>query len=62
MVLSLHRIPIEKQGSPDVLVAVVHGLVGGDGDGEELAGELQTGLVLEHNGATVDAEQIINCK
>ena len=48
-------------GSPDVLVAVVHGLVGGDGDGEELAGELQTGLVLEHNGATVDAEQIIDC-
>ena len=47
--------------SPDVLVAVVHRLVGGDGDGEELAGELQTGLVLEHNGSTIDAEQIIDC-
>ena len=48
-------------GSPDVLVAVVHRLVGGDGDGEELAGELQTGLILEHDSATVDAEQKIDC-
>ena len=47
--------------SPDVLVAVVHGLVGGDGDGEELAGELQSGLVLEHYSATIDSEQIIDC-
>ena len=35
------------------LCAVVDGLVGGDGDGEELAAELEHRLVLEDDGATV---------
>ena len=39
----------------DVLVPVVHRLVGGDRDREELPGELQQSLVLEDDGTSVDA-------
>lgn len=40
------------------LRAVVDGLVGGDGDGEELAAELEHRLVLEDDGAPVLASAL----
>ena len=42
-------------GIPYVLSAVVDRLVGGDGDGEELSGKLQHGLVLEDDGPAPDS-------
>ena len=40
------------------LVSGVDGLVGADGHGQELPGELQDGLVLEDDGATSDASAL----